>query len=690
VKKLLLNWLLISAIGATAGTINTSVTSLSGFGNVYVFHSSTSLRYTVSASALTAPLIITAPTGFEISLNYLHSYTHSIQLNPVSGNISTTNIYVRFSPSTLGAASGSVSNSSLGSTTKNVSVTGTCINWNIPPNYYNTINTQRNAALKTALFSIVSSGTTALSYTPGVWNAFATTDVQPNGKVWDIYSTRFDQASPYEFTLGTDQDAGSGGTAEGQKYNREHSFPQSWFGGSVTPMHSDLHHVFATDKFVNAQRADFPYGTVSAPNWTSLIGGKRGPNTFPGYTGTVFEPIDEYKGDVARAQLYMATRYENLIAGWQTNATADNVLSGNSFPAYDAWFVNLLISWHNLDPVSDKEIKRNSAIHALQNNRNPFIDSPQFVQRIWGGSIPAEPTLQASNLQVTNNSTSSVTLKWVSGNGQRRLVLIRQGSPIGQLPVDTVRYTANANLPNATLLGNGTYAVYNGTGSTVTITGMQPNVQYHYAVIEYNGWYTTSNYNTTGYLTSSSTTLPVSWLGISANQTDDGDVLIKWATASEYNNDYFDVQRSIDAIHYETIATIKGNSNTSSRSDYKYIDVSAVVGQSSYYRIKQVDFDGSHSFSEIATVIVRSNSFDALLYPNPAKDFIAIVPRFNQVGNYEVVIQNQHGITVVNQIVENEKDVHHMDVCHLALGMYFITIRHESTRQTWRTKFIKQ
>lgn len=689
-KKLLLNWLLISAIGATAGTINTSVTSLSGFGNVYVFHSSTSLRYTVSASALTAPLIITAPTGFEISLNYLHSYTHSIQLNPVSGNISTTNIYVRFSPSTLGAASGSVSNSSLGSTTKNVSVTGTCINWNIPPNYYNTINTQRNAALKTALFSIVSSGTTALSYTPGVWNAFATTDVQPNGKVWDIYSTRFDQASPYEFTLGTDQDAGSGGTAEGQKYNREHSFPQSWFGGSVTPMHSDLHHVFATDKFVNAQRADFPYGTVSAPNWTSLIGGKRGPNTFPGYTGTVFEPIDEYKGDVARAQLYMATRYENLIAGWQTNATADNVLSGNSFPAYDAWFVNLLISWHNLDPVSDKEIKRNSAIHALQNNRNPFIDSPQFVQRIWGGSIPAEPTLQASNLQVTNNSTSSVTLKWVSGNGQRRLVLIRQGSPIGQLPVDTVRYTANANLPNATLLGNGTYAVYNGTGSTVTITGMQPNVQYHYAVIEYNGWYTTSNYNTTGYLTSSSTTLPVSWLGISANQTDDGDVLIKWATASEYNNDYFDVQRSIDAIHYETIATIKGNSNTSSRSDYKYIDVSAVVGQSSYYRIKQVDFDGSHSFSEIATVIVRSNSFDALLYPNPAKDFIAIVPRFNQVGNYEVVIQNQHGITVVNQIVENEKDVHHMDVCHLALGMYFITIRHESTRQTWRTKFIKQ
>lgn len=689
VKYFSLTFLLLCSNIIQAGTIVTSNTSLSAFGNVYVFHSSTSQRYTVSGTALTAPLIITAPPGFEVSTQYAQGYTQSIQLNPFSGTITSTSIFVRFSPSATGAASGTVSNTSVGSTTKTVSVSGSGINWSIPSNYYSNINTQRNAALKTALYTIVSSGTTTLNYSPGVWNAFYTTDVQPNGKVWDIYSTLFNQASPYEFTLGTDQDAGSGGTAEGQKYNREHSFPQSWFGGSITPMHTDVHHVFATDKFVNAQRGDLPYGTVSSPNWTSLIGGKRGPSTFPGYTGTVFEPIDEYKGDVARAQLYMATRYENQIAGWQSNGTANEVLAGNAYPAYDAWFINLLISWHNLDPVSDKEIKRNNAIYTLQNNRNPFVDSPQFVQRVWGGSIPAEPTISASNLQVVNNSTTSVTLKWVSGNGQRRLVLVRQANPIGQLPVDTVRYTANAHLPNAPLIGNGTYAVYNGTGSSVTLTGLQAGVVYHYAVIEYNGWYTTSNYQSSGFLTSSSTTLPVSWLGVFANRGEQDQVLISWATASEHQNDFFEVQRSEDGIHYQVIGKVGGSGNTNSTTNYRFNDAAAKANQTWYYRIRQVDWDGQSSLSEVAVVEAIATEISFELFPNPVKEELRVVGNVAVQTNYSVVVQNQQGVSLVNSIIQNDQITQHMDVRQLPVGLYFITIRDEATGQAWRSKFIK-
>jgi endonuclease I len=688
VKNFWFSFFILYAVSLYAGSITVSNTTLPGFGNAYVFHSSTSQRYTVSASALSAPLIITAPAGYEISTQYNLAYRQRIQLSPVAGSIASTTIYVRFSPSATGVASGFVSNSSSGSTTQNVSVTGTGINWSIPTNYYNGINTQRNAALKTALHTIVSSGTTSLSYTPGVWNAFYSTDVQPNGKVWDVYSTLFNQASPYEFTLGTDQDAGSGGTAEGQKYNREHSFPQSWFGGTVAPMHSDVHHVFATDKFVNAQRADFPYGNVSTPNWTSLIGGKRGPCTFPGYTGTVFEPIDEYKGDIARAQLYMATRYENLIAGWQTNSSADNVLAGNSFPAYDTWFINLLLSWHNLDPVSDKEIKRNNAIHALQGNRNPFIDSPQFVQRIWGGAIPAKPSLAATNLEVVNNSTTSVTLNWISGNGYRRLVLIRQGSPIGQLPIDTVRYTANAHLPNATLIGNGTYIVYNGTSSSVTLTGLQAGALYHYAVIEYNGWYTTSNYQTTGFLTSSSSTLPVSWMGIKANRVNDINVSVQWATAAEQQNDYFEIQRSTDGVIYYPIGTIKGQGNSNIINTYRFKDAAAHSAQIWYYRIRQVDWDGQSSLSEIAIVEAEDDIQAMSLYPNPVKDILTI--EFTQpiTSTYSICIQNQHGVCLVYTI-NNDKNIQHIDMRHLPVGLYFISIRNESTGQAWRSKVIK-
>lgn len=108
--------------------------------------------------------------------------------------------------------------------------------------------------------------------------------------------------------------------------------------------------VFPSDKFVNSQRGNFPYGTVSVPNYTSNNGTKRGPNTFlTQYTGTAFEPINEYKGDIARSTFYVATAYENIIAGWQANSNANDVLNGSSYQCFDDWYLKLLYDWHILD-----------------------------------------------------------------------------------------------------------------------------------------------------------------------------------------------------------------------------------------------------------------------------------------------------------------------------------------------------
>ena len=159
-------------------------------------------------------------------------------------------------------------------------------------NYYRAANGKKGATLKTALCGIIYNRTER-TYND-LWTDFRTTDARPDGKVWDMYS------NITNYTFGTDQDKGSG-NKEGQYYNREHSFPNSWFGGKIMPMYSDLHHLYPTDKLVNNKRGNHPFGETRGETYKSANGfSKLGSCTYPGFSGIVFEPNDEYKGDFAR------------------------------------------------------------------------------------------------------------------------------------------------------------------------------------------------------------------------------------------------------------------------------------------------------------------------------------------------------------------------------------------------------
>jgi hypothetical protein len=140
-------------------------------------------------------------------------------------------------------------------------------------------------------------------------------------------------------------------------------------------MNTDLFHVVASDGYVNGQRGNYAYGEVDNATWTSTNGSKKGPCVYPGYTGTVFEPIDEYKGDFARGYFYMLTRYMDNINSWDSD-----MLSGDDF---SDWAKDLLLEWAANDTVSQKEIDRNNEIYGIQINRNPFIDHPEYAQEIW-------------------------------------------------------------------------------------------------------------------------------------------------------------------------------------------------------------------------------------------------------------------------------------------------------------------
>lgn len=281
-----------------------------------------------------------------------------------------------------------------------------------PATYYNGTAGLTGAALKTKLHQIISTGAMDNGY-GGLWTAYATTDIdlfyENDGTIFDMYSENPTGPDPYNFTLGTDQCGQY--SVEGDCYNREHIVPQSLFG-SASPMKNDVHFIRATDGKVNGERANYPFGMVGTPTFVSLNGSKVGNSVSPGFSGTVFEPINAYKGDVARMVLYFVTRYESQLS---TFSTGNNMLGGTSFPGLTSWELQQMLLWNSQDAISPEEIARNNASYTFQGNRNPFIDNAQYANDIWGAVvIDTVPPTTPANLVAANPTSSTVDLTWTA------------------------------------------------------------------------------------------------------------------------------------------------------------------------------------------------------------------------------------------------------------------------------------
>lgn len=248
-----------------------------------------------------------------------------------------------------------------------------CAAYSQPPGYYSTANGLNGVQLQQALHNIIDNHT-VITYA-SLWTSFQTTDKKTNGTVWDMYSDIPGGTPLYNYNFVINQ-CGSDNGPEGYCYNREHSFPKSWFN-DLSPMYTDLFHIYPTDYYVNNRRGNYPFGVTNSPTWTSTNGSKLGPSSYPGYSNIVFEPIDGYKGDFARTFFYMATRYYGEDAGW----TGSDMVTGSQMKP---WALKMLMEWDIADPVSQKEKERNEAVYLIQGNRNPFIDNQAYSNLIWG------------------------------------------------------------------------------------------------------------------------------------------------------------------------------------------------------------------------------------------------------------------------------------------------------------------
>jgi len=268
--------------------------------------------------------------------------------------------------------------------------------------YYSRVNTSSASQLRCSLHQTIR-GHTVYPYSSStgtsVWSILEIADENPNNtaNILDVYKNRsYAKVS------------GRAGTGTGVTYNREHTWPNSLGFGSTTGNlglphgpYTDTHMLYLSDTTYNSDRGNKPYGNCTLASGcgervTEVNNGSGGGSgvypgnsnwvkTPDGNTGT-FEVWGKRKGDIARAVLYMAIRYEggtHSVTGQNepdlemTNDRSKIIITSAS-PAYMGLLTDLL-QWHQADPPDAAERARNEVIYSFQGNRNPFIDHPEWA-----------------------------------------------------------------------------------------------------------------------------------------------------------------------------------------------------------------------------------------------------------------------------------------------------------------------
>lgn len=255
----------------------------------------------------------------------------------------------------------------------------------IPEGYYNMLEGKKGRELQTSIKEVCQPNDfVSIEYGEGqssvkTWQVFNTSDVcEIEGRKiwWDMYSNYIVYVESGNKSL-----------------NIEHSVANSWWGGKNGNLqaYQDLHHLNPSNSEANVKKSNLPLGiTVINPAYSNgLIKVGKPAVGYGGNSTSVFEPADEYKGDFARAYMYIFSAYPDIA--WLTNKGGENmyeIVAGEA--KLLPWASKMLLEWSREDPVDSKEINRNEEIYKYQHNRNPFIDIPELAEYVWGNETSSE------------------------------------------------------------------------------------------------------------------------------------------------------------------------------------------------------------------------------------------------------------------------------------------------------------
>ncbi len=185
------------------------------------------------------------------------------------------------------------------------------------------------------------------------------------------------------------------------------------------------------------------------------------------------------------------------------------------------------------------------------------------------------------------------------------------------------------------------------------------------------------------------TAMPVTFLSFTASAGKNENIL-QWVTTNEVNCSYFNVQRSIDDINFKAIGSVNSIIGNASEKDYSFNDKNLVLNSSTiYYRLQNVDKDGSFTYSEIRSINFKTN-FSVSFYPNPSTDKINLViyASQNETAQIEVIDMQGKVVSSSNKNIAAGASIQSINVSALAKGNYFVRIK--TTEGETSEKFVKE
>ncbi|TXF79407.1 endonuclease [Chryseobacterium sp.] len=607
----------------------------------------------------------------------------------------------------------------------------------IPVGYYDAAVGLTGYALKSKVHDIISSKTISWHY-GDLPNYYAQTDLDKyydhtatnTTFLLDMYSEIPTGPDAYEYTSA--QLVSSAG-AEGVGYNREHMVPQSTFStGSISgyPMYSDLFHVVPADARINQLRSNYPYGVVGSTIYYTFTNGSRiGNCAIPGspYTGRVYEPINEFKGDIARTLLYFAVRYEGKLGSFNHNmgttpANDESLFDGTEERALDPSYITLLKQWNAMDPVSPKEIDKNNIVYGIQKNRNPFIDHPEWVNMIWSETPDAIAPGAPGALTVTQQNAHFVNLTWspspdpdvlgyrIYVNGSTTPAETSKSTSVTidhLLPSTAYTFTVKAfdkgylespvsNVAAATTLASDSFSsdlmiikylegssdnkaleLINRTGHSVNLNNYRINIQFFSG----SSYYFSDTYELEGTVADGENFVI---LNPNANFTCFTNAQAKFVTAStpmtytgtQYIELAYDGNIPVDVIGAKNTTNTVGNVSL-----YR---LASITQPTATFSLSEWQSNPSDYCQNLGILKVSENTVgdDVLIYPNPVENQLFVdAVRLKDVKSIQIYDFNGKLIKTEMQPFKNKKSI---DVHELNTGLYLLRLNGSSY------KFIKK